>query len=177
MDLKFKTPIHESKSNLFPKSWKKLKIKNICHIRRDASPRPIQNFIQSFGIPWVKISDATNQKTPFIEWTREYINKKGKSHTVMNGSINFHKFWKSRCCTIRKNQIFGLNHDGWLLLRKFNEVDKIFLYYFFINERPNLVGIADGTVFKNLKIDIVLEYDIFLPSLFEQEKIGKILLI
>ena len=163
------------KNIIFPNNWKKITIREICSVRRGASPRPIQKFLESQGIPWVKISDATKQKTPFIEWTKEFISEKGRSHTVI---VEPGDLILSNSATPGLPKFLKINaaiHDGWLLLRNFNGVDKMFLYYFLINERPNLVGIADGTVFKNLKTDMILDYTIFLPSLFVQEKIGKIL--
>ena len=66
-------------------------------------------------------------------------------------------------------------HDGWLVFDNYNGILKEFLYYYFIVVRGRLVNQANGSVFKNLKTDIVRDFDINLPDLETQEKIVKIL--
>ena len=73
----------ETEIGRIPKDWEITSIGGVCLIRRGASPRPIQNFLSSSGIPWVKISDATSQKTMYIDFTNEYIIEKGRSNTVI----------------------------------------------------------------------------------------------
>ena len=66
-------------------------------------------------------------------------------------------------------------HDGWLLIEPSKKIDKWFLYYLFIFLRPRLVGMSSGTVFRNLKTDIVRNYKIAMPTLSEQRAIAEIL--
>ena len=66
-------------------------------------------------------------------------------------------------------------HDGWLLLSNFRECDKMFLYYKLINDREKLLCSANGSVFKNLKTDIVKSHTIDLPPMNEQKRIVDIL--
>lgn len=158
-----------------PDGWQIKKIGDFCQIRRGASPRPIHQFLSDNGIPWVKIADATEQRTRFIDKTNEYIIEKGRPNTVMvkpgdlivsnSATPGIPKFMK----------IHAGIHDGWLLIEPSIETDKDFVYYLFINERNNLIGLANGTIFKNLKTDIVRNHQVTLPPKTEQEGISKIL--
>jgi type I restriction enzyme S subunit len=66
-------------------------------------------------------------------------------------------------------------HDGWLLLSNFKEVEKDYLYYLLLAKQKELIHSARGTVFKNLKTDIVRDLEISLPPLPEQKRIANIL--
>ena len=54
-------------------SYKKFKIGDLVSIRRGASPRPINDWISSSGVPWVKISDATEFDSKYIYKTNEIV--------------------------------------------------------------------------------------------------------
>ena len=66
-------------------------------------------------------------------------------------------------------------HDGWLLLRNFRGLDKLFAYYLLTSERDALVGEGNGSVFTNLKTDILKNHMVNLPPLPEQRSIAHIL--
>jgi len=172
MNNKFK----QTEIGKIPEDWEIKPLDDVATISRGASPRPIHNFISSIGIPWVKISDATAQNTRYISWTNEYILEQGRKNTVIvhpgdlivsnSATPGIPKFMK----------ISAGIHDGWLLIKPKDRVNKEFLYYVFINERTKLVGIADGTVFRNLKTDIVRNHQVIFPkSLIEQQSIASIL--
>jgi type I restriction enzyme, S subunit len=72
----------------------------------------------------------------------------------------------------------GINaciHDGWLLLRDFRGATKEYLYYLLEAERPKLVAQGNGSVFTNLKTDILKNHHVHLPPLQEQKAIAQIL--
>jgi len=50
-----------------------------------------------------------------------------------------------------------------------------FAYYFLLNERDNLISQGNGSVFTNLKTDILKNHEIFLLPLREQKAIASIL--
>ena len=66
-------------------------------------------------------------------------------------------------------------HDGWLVFSNYKGITRDFLYYKFIDVRRNLVNQANGSVFQNLKTDIVREFDINIPSINTQNKIVSML--
>ena len=155
--------------------WKSCKIGDVVSVRRGSSPRPIKDYVSETGMPWVKIADATKDQTRFINFTSEFIKEEGieKSVVVNPGDLivsnsatpGLPKFMNIKACV----------HDGWLVFDSYNGLLKDFLYYYFIVIRGRLVNQANGSVFKNLKTDIVRNFDINLPDLETQEKIVKIL--
>ena len=155
--------------------WKEVRLGDVCSIQRGASPRPIQKFISKEGMPWVKIADATGISSRYISSTSEYIIKEGvsKSRIVHPGDLivsnsatpGLPKFMAIEACV----------HDGWLIIRDLDGIDKVFLYYVFINIRRRLSNQANGSVFMNLKTDIVKDFVIKLPTLDDQRRIASIL--
>lgn len=155
--------------------WKSCKIGDVVSVRRGSSPRPIKDFIVDEGMPWVKISDATTDQTRFINSTKEFIKKEGVKNSVLvnpgdlivsnSATPGLPKFMNIQACV----------HDGWLVFDEYDGVLKDYLYYYFIVVRERLVNQANGSVFKNLKTDIVRDFDINLPSIETQQKIVQIL--
>lgn len=155
--------------------WKSAKIGDVCDIRRGASPRPIQNFLSDKGMPWVKIADATADSSRYITETKECIIPEGISKSL---EVHPDDLIVSNSATPGLPKIMKIDaciHDGWLLLSNFRDVTRDFLYYKFIDIRSHLVNQANGSVFQNLKTDIVRDFDIQIPSIAEQNKIVKIL--
>ncbi len=66
-------------------------------------------------------------------------------------------------------------HDGWMLLRNFKGLDKNFAYYLLLHERPALVQQGNGSVFTNLKTDILKNHKVKIPEIREQRAIAHIL--
>lgn len=151
--------------------WKEVKIGDVCSVKRGASPRPIQNFMCKNGMPWVKIADATRSNSRYINSTEEFIIKEGvlKSRTVTPGTLIV-----SNSATPGLPKIMGITgcvHDGWLIIDDFNGVLKEYMYYKFIDIRRVLSNQANGSVFMNLKTDIVKSFPIHIPTIEEQAKI------
>lgn len=156
-------------------NWNEVKIDDICSIRRGASPRPIQKYISERGIPWVKIADATSSNSRFINETKEFIIEEGKekSRYIEKGTLIL-----SNSATPGLPKFMNINgcvHDGWLILDGFKGVYDNFLYYNLIENRIKLLSLSNGSVFRNLKTDIVKNFNIKLPPLEEQKAIAKIL--
>ena len=150
--------------------WKEVKIGDVCSVKRGASPRPIQNFMCKNGMPWVKIADATRSNSRYINSTEEFIIEEGvlKSRTVTPGTLIV-----SNSATPGLPKIMGITgcvHDGWLIIDDFNGVLKEYMYYKFIDIRRVLCNQANGSVFMNLKTDIVKSFTIHIPTIEEQAK-------
>jgi type I restriction enzyme, S subunit len=156
--------------------WKEYRISNFCDITRGGSPRPIHDFLSEIGTPWVKISDATESGNRYIERTKEFIKPEGelRSRVVYPGDFilsnsatpGLPRFMKIRACI----------HDGWLLIRNIKGVDELFLYYLLLTEREALLIQGNGSIFTNLKTEILKEHKVLLPPLPEQKAIASILL-
>jgi type I restriction enzyme S subunit len=155
--------------------WKEFKLGELCDIRRGASPRPIHDYLSEQGMPWVKISDATSENSRFIKKTVQKIKLSGVQKSL---KVNPGDFILSNSATPGIPKFMNIEaciHDGWLLLSNFNKLDKLFLYYFLLHERPNLANQGNGSVFTNLKTDIVKTLKITIPDLPTQTAIAEIL--
>lgn len=157
------------------KNWPLLKIGDVVEIHRGASPRPIQDYLTDSGMPWVKIADATSDSSRYITHTKECIKESGVCKSVIvepetlivsnSATPGLPKIMKIRACI----------HDGWLVISNYKGILRDFLYYKFIDIRNYLSNLANGSVFQNLKTDIVKDFEVLLPSVPEQERIVSIL--
>ena len=155
--------------------WETKKIGEVVDIRRGSSPRPIHKFLASEGMPWVKIADATSDTSRYIWKTNEFIIDDGVNKSVKvapetlivsnSATPGLPKIMKITACV----------HDGWLVFSNYRGITRDFLYYKFIDIRRQLVNQANGSVFQNLKTDIVKDFDIDIPSNETQKKIVGIL--
>ena len=155
--------------------WENKKIGDVVDIRRGASPRPIQAFLSKEGMPWVKIADATADTTRYITKTNECIIEDGIRHSVVvepetlivsnSATPGLPKIMKITACV----------HDGWLVFDNYRGITRDYLYYKFIDIRRFLVNQANGSVFQNLKTDIVRAFDIAVPPIETQQKIVSLL--
>ncbi|MBR6434998.1 MAG: restriction endonuclease subunit S, partial [Thermoguttaceae bacterium] len=155
--------------------WITKKIGDVCEIHRGSSPRPIQNFLSDKGMPWVKIADATGSNSRYILNTSQYIIEEGISKSVL---VTPGTLIVSNSATPGLPKILGITacvHDGWLILSNFKGVIRDFLFYKFIDIREHLVNQANGSVFQNLKTEIVKDFNISFPSIPEQHKIVSLL--
>ena len=156
--------------------WKKYKLQELCSIHRGSSPRPIQKFLSAKGQPWVKISDATADSSRYISKTKECIIPEGIKHSVIvepgtlivsnSATPGLPKIMKITACV----------HDGWLIIDNIKPIVlKEFLYYSFILIRRELSNQANGSVFQNLKTEIVKNFEINVPPISIQKRIVSIL--
>ena len=155
--------------------WPQVPLGELCDVSRGGSPRPIHEWIQPSGIPWVKISDATSNDSRFISRTKEFIRPEGLSKSV---AVEPGDLIVSNSATPgipRFLRIDAAIHDGWLLLRNFRGLDKEYCFYVIKHERKNIVREGNGSIFTNLKTEILRSYPIPVPPLPEQEAIAKIL--
>jgi len=154
-------------------SWIECKFSDLCDITRGASPRPIHDFISSTGMPWIKIADATSSDSRFITKTKECIKLEGVKSSVEVGPGDLILSNSATPGLPKFVQIKACIHDGWMLLRNFRGLDKRFAYWLLLNERKNLVSQGTGTVFTNLKTDILKNHKVKIPNLDIQKAIAK----
>lgn len=155
----------DSELGEIPEGWEVTKIENVVNIKRGASPRPIQDYISDDGIPWIKISDATSSISKFLNKTNEFIIEKGKekSRFIERGTLVL-----SNSATPGIPMIVNLDacvHDGWLIFNEYKNITKEFLYYVLKYHKENILALSNGSVFRNLKTDILKNYKIILPNL------------
>ncbi|TBL30676.1 restriction endonuclease subunit S, partial [Escherichia coli] len=146
-----------------------------CTIRRGSSPRTIVDYMAHKGMPWVKISDATESKSRYISKTKEFIKPEGISRSVIvnkgdlilsnSGTAGLPKFMEITACI----------HDGWQVFTELVDIDKEFLYYVLLNIRSKLLHNAYDSTMKNLTLDMVRDAQVRLPQIKEQKRIAGVL--
>lgn len=126
-------------------------------IKRGGSPRPIQDYLSDTGLRWLKISDVTSLSGPFVLETKEYIKETGLRKTVF---LKAGELVLSNSATPGIPKILDVDsciHDGWLYFPK-SKFSKYYLYLFFKHIRKELIALGNGSVFTNLKTDILRDF-------------------
>ena len=146
-----------------PDSWINGKLGDFADIKRGGSPRPIQEYLSESGLRWLKISDVTSLQTPFVIDIKDHIIEEGLKKTVFlkAGSLVL-----SNSATPGVPKILDVDsciHDGWLYFPK-SKFSKEYLYLYFKYIRQQLVNLSNGSVFNNLKTDILKRYPTILPD-------------
>lgn len=146
-----------------PDSWNSGKLGDFAKIKRGGSPRPIQEYLSGSGLRWLKISDVTGLQNPFVIDIKDHIIEAGLRKTVFlkAGSLVL-----SNSATPGIPKILDVDsciHDGWLYFPE-SKFSKEYLYLYFKYIRQQLVNLSNGSVFNNLKTDILKGYPTILPD-------------
>jgi type I restriction enzyme S subunit len=154
-------------------TWEEGKLGDLVEVRRGGSPRPIQDYLSDSGLHWLKISDVTGLNSPFIFEIKEFIKIEGLKKTVLlqKGSLVV-----SNSATPGIPKILAIKsciHDGWLYFPK-SELSNEFLYFFFLMIKKELVSQGNGSIFTNLKTDLVREFKLKLPPKFARDSFDTI---
>ncbi len=152
----------DSELGMIPKGWCIKKLEEYVTIKRGSSPRPIQEYISSNGFYWLKISDATANNNPFIFEIKEHIKKKGLSKTIFLKQGNLVLSNSATPCIPKLLELDTCIHDGWLYFTN-SKLSNEFLYLLFKNDRCKILSQGNGSVFFNLKTDILKSHLICLP--------------
>ena len=146
-----------------PEGWNVGEIGDLTEIKRGGSPRPIKDFISDSGYRWLKISDATATNSPFIFEIKELIRVEGLKKTTLKKAGDL---VLSNSATPGMPKFLAVDtcvHDGWMHFPS-SKVSNEYLYLLFLHIRPKLVQQGSGSVFINLKTDILRFYETVIPS-------------
>ena len=154
---------YEPWEGMAPNSWLHGNLGDYANIKRGGSPRPIQEYLSDSGLRWLKISDVTSLQTPFIIDIKDHIIEEGLKKTVFlkAGSLVL-----SNSATPGIPKILDVDsciHDGWLYFPE-SKFSNEYLYLYFKYIRQQLVNLSNGSVFNNLKTDILKGYPTILPD-------------
>ena len=154
----------------------KVKIGEICKVKRGASPRPIQSTKWwGKGRGWTRISDVTSSHK-YLFKTKDHLSQEGEQKSV---SIDSGDLILSICATIGLPIIVKTPiciHDGFVWfegLKEFLEVE--YAYYFFSAIRNQLLQGSQRGTQGNLNTSIVSNIEIPLRSIDEQKRISSVL--
>ena len=148
---------------VIPDNWIEGKLGDFVDVKRGGSPRPIQKYLSDSGLRWLKISDVTSLQSPYIINIKEHIQESGLNKTV---------FLKSGSLVLSNSATPGIPkfldvdsciHDGWLYFPN-SMFSNEFLYLYFKYIRNDLLRLGNGSIFINLKIDIVKGFPIAFPD-------------
>ena len=146
-----------------PGDWESGVLGDYVSVKRGGSPRPIQEFLSDDGLRWLKIADVSGVTSPFIMTIKEHIKKEGLRKTV---HLDAGSLVLSNSATPGIPKIISIDtciHDGWLYFPE-SEFSNEWLYCYFQNVRKQLARMANGSVFQNLKTDIVKNFEIIRPT-------------
>ena len=141
-------------SGIQPSEWTNAPLGTFVEIKRGGSPRPIQDYLSNSGLRWLKISEVTSLSSPVVLEIKEHIKEEGLKKTVF---LHAGELVLSNSATPGIPKILDVDtciHDGWLYFPK-SELSKYYLYLFFKHIRKELVSLGNGSVFTNLKTDIL----------------------
>ena len=148
---------------VMPDSWEYGTLGQFVDIKRGGSPRPIQEYLSDTGYRWLKISDVTSLRTPFVLKIKEHIKESGLRKTVFRKADTL---VLSNSATPGIPKILGIDtciHDGWLYFPH-SKFSNEFLYLLFLYIRKDLVALGNGSVFTNLKTDILKAFPVVYPG-------------
>ena len=147
-----------------PRAWRAGDLGEYVDVKRGGSPRPIQDYLAPEGLHWVKISDATASNSRFIVSTKQFIKPEGLKKTTLlkrgalilsnSATPGLPKFLDIDACI----------HDGWLHFPKKETLTDFYLYQLFLVIRKELLMQGNGSVFTNLKTDILKNHTTVIPS-------------
>jgi type I restriction enzyme S subunit len=159
----FPSAMQDSELGEIPEGWGAGLLGESVTVKRGGSPRPIKDYIVPDGLPWVKIADATAESSPFLFKTREFIKEEGLRKTVYlskgalilsnSATPGLPKFLDIDACI----------HDGWLYFPSVRIFTGEYLYFLFLKLRSELVSQGNGSVFTNLKTDILKNQRVTIP--------------
>lgn len=152
--------------NINNKGWEEQPLGELCTIVRGGSPRPIGNFLGG-DVPWIKIGDATDGESIYLNSTKEHIIQDGvkKSRLVKAGSLIFANCGVSlgfaRIITFE-----GCIHDGWLAMEDIDErLDKVFLLQALNQMTRHFRDMAPAGTQPNLNTAIMKAYKQIIPPM------------
>ena len=157
--------------NINDKGWDLQPLGNLCTIVRGGSPRPIDQFLGG-TVPWIKIGDATEGDSIYLNSTKEHIIEEGvkKSRLIKSGSLIFANCGVSlgfaRIITFE-----GCIHDGWLAMEDIDErLDKVFLLQSLNQMTEYFRTIAPAGTQPNLNTAIMKAYMQIIPPMSMQRE-------
>ena len=155
---------------------KKYFIKDLMQVNRGSSPRPIIEYLSDSGYRWLKISDF-KMYDRYVYDTKEHIKESGLKNTrhLPAGTLIL-----TNSATPGIPIFLGRDmclHDGFLYFSnvKENIININYLYYWFLYNKSSIVNQANGSVFQNLKKEIIENCEIEVPNIDTQRKIVNIL--
>ena len=168
----------QTEVGVIPEEWSIYRLRDVAHIQRGASPRPIDAAVwydSTSTVGWVRISDVTASDGKHLRSTADYFSKRGiaNSRYMPSGSLIM-----SICATVGMPVITFMDaciHDGFVGFTKLRQADQDFLYYKLKQLEPAFKAMGQTGSQANLNSDLVRDCYIALPPHLEQRAIAEAL--
>ncbi len=157
-----------------PKGWNVVKLGELMKIRRGASPRPIDQFMNG-TVNWIKIGDGTKGSDIYLEQCADKVTEEGTKRSVFlkEGSLIFANCGVSLGFA-RILKVDGCIHDGWLAFENITpQLDKIFLLKALNAMTMNFRAMAPDGTQPNLNTGIMKDFRLILPPLSLQQQFAE----
>ena len=160
----------------FDGEWEMKQLKELAHIQRGASPRPIDSpiwFNNNSSVGWVRISDVTRSGM-YLCQTYQRLSPLGVQHSrpVPRGSLIM-----SICATVGRPIITKIDvciHDGFVVFDNL-QTEQLFMYYILKWIEPDWSKHGQTGSQMNLNTELINYTNVRVPPLPEQNAIASIL--
>lgn len=168
----------DTRKQPIPEGWQMARADEIMEITRGASPRP-KGDPELFGgdIPWVKIGDVDVKNARYTTGeTEDTVTEKGAKKSKLVDSDTLLVSNSGTCGYPMFAGVESCVHDGWLILRDYEEsLNPHYLYEFINWKQEYLKSLAPGSTQINLNTSRFGVLEINIPPLSEQRNIATIL--
>ena len=156
-----------------PEKWKWVRLGEVGSWKAGATPnRTKSEYYINGTIPWLKTGELTDG---FISEVSEYITEKAVNETSVRinpiGSVMVAMYG----ATIGKLGILNIscatNQACCACIAYNNIIENIWLFYYLLSQRSNLIGLGAGGAQPNISKQKIISYLIPLPPLEEQRRI------
>lgn len=158
-----------------PEHWSVARIGHYSQIIRGASPRPAgdPSLFGSEFMPWITVAEVTNGNDKFLYSTSNYLTELGsKQSRIIYPETLLLSNSGATLGVPKISKITGCINDGSVAFISFNKnLERDFLYYFFITHTETYRSEMAGYGQPNLNTDIIKSTKIPLPPIEEQYQI------
>ena len=158
-----------------PGTWQRRALGDICVTTSGGTPSRSRPEFFGGDIPWIKSGDLTDGA---VESCSEYITQQGLSHSsakIFNeGTILLAMYG----ATVGKLGVLGMRaatNQAVCGITPSDALDRRFLFYFLLSQRPNLIGQSIGGAQPNISQTIIRELMLPIPPLPDQQRIVDLL--
>ena len=151
--------------------WVTKKLGEVCELIGGGTPSIHISSYYGGNIPWATVRDMNCR---VIRETERTITEKGLANSASNvipaGNVVISTHvGLGKVCFVEKDTAINQDLKGVIPLSK--DLDRTFLYYWFLSSADYLVSSGTGSTVKGVKLDFVKKLEIPIPPLTEQKRI------
>jgi type I restriction enzyme S subunit len=167
----------ETRFGRLPESWTVEQIKSVGTVAGRTAPEKDDAECWGGDIPWATPGEITKLEGTTISKTKEYLTERALEKVPSNllpaGSVLLTTRATVGACAV--NTVPMTTNQGFKNVIPGDRVDVWYLYYRLIHEAKHLEARAKGSTFREVGKDTVENFEIPIPPLDEQKRIGQVL--